>query len=380
MNLASFMNTANRTNLGRSAAVFACTAATVCAMGLGCLTTHAMAATSGQSESTETAATTSTQATETRTVTDLSGTVVEIPAEVTSIAATYPAAEEIFLMVGADDINVSVSSSNLDNEWMQVLYPELAEKPQLFPSMEVDAEALLKASPDVVVCHSEALAEQVRALGIPAVYAMGTSPETLIDTIELVGEIVGGDAGEKAEKLVAYYKDNMAQATERTDKLTDGECTRVYYATGSGPLNTEGNGSIVTDWIEMAGGVNVSAENGVDGMFVDIDMEDLLAWDPEVIVTCTPEVAQEFMTDKRFANVTAVKNGAVYASPEGAFTWCVRSADEALMTLWAATVIQPDLFSDIDYAEVVKDFYEEFYGYTPSDEEVEGILNPQVQE
>ena len=125
----------------------------------------------------------------------------------------------------------------------------------------------------------------------------------------------------------------------------------------------------------MGGGTNVSADNGVEGTFKDITTEQLLQWDPEVIVTCTEEVRDQFLSDPVYAELTAVKNNAVYASPSGAYTWCVRSADEATMTLWAATVIQPEMFSDIDYVEITKDFYRDFYDYVLTDEEAADILN-----
>lgn len=312
----------------------------------------------------------------TRSITDFSGVTVEIPAELDSIAASYAAAEEIFVMLGAQEKNIGVSDDNLTNKWLTLFDPSLPEKARIFPGWALDQEALLKADPQLVVCHSPEIAQEVRDLGIAAIYAMGTDPDSLIETIGLIGSALGGDAQAKAEELADFYKQNMAQATERTAGLEEGQIKRVYYTTGTDPLNTEGKGSIVTSWIEMAGGRNVAADAGVEGMFVDVDLEDILVWDPEVIVSCAPKATELFLSDSRFADLTAVKNGAVYSSPEGAFVWCVRSADEAMMTLWAATVIQPELFGDIDYSTVVADFYERFYGYSLTDDEIQSILHP----
>ncbi len=334
----------------------------------GCGTSSASGGDSGASEDG------SGDATTTRTVTDLQGTDVEIPNHVTKIAAAYPAVDEIFLLLGSEDQVCAINQYNQSNEWLLKLAPSLKELPTLFDSSgKFDAETLLSINPDVVVCGSEEVAEAVRAQGIPAVVAMAISVDSLKQTISLIGEILGAD--DRASDLVSYYEDNMKQATDRTSDLSADQRPKVYYATGNGPLNTEGTGSIVTDWMTMAGGTNVAADNGIDGMFKDVTTEQLLAWNPDIIITVNNKVRDEFLSDSAYADLTAVKNGAVYASPSGAYTWCVRSADEATMTLWAATKIQPDLFSDIDYDAITKDFYTQFYNYELTDDEVDDILD-----
>ncbi|GAA2184271.1 ABC transporter substrate-binding protein [Brooklawnia cerclae] len=311
----------------------------------------------------------------TRSVTDVLGNVVEIPTTVTRIVTAYPAVDQIFLLLGAQDKVVALNKNNTTNDLLLTLAPEYADLPVVFDSSSnFDTEALLAVNPDVVIAGSQEVADAVQQVGIPAVVAMSTSPDTLKQTITLIGDILG--ATDRAEEFIAYYDDNMAQATQRTESLTDAERTRVYYATGTGPLNTEAKGSIVTDWIEMAGGTNVATDAGVEGMFVDISAEQLFSWDPEVIICTSAQSCAQFLDDDVYADLTAVKNKAVYPSPSGAYTWSVRSAEEATMTLWAATKIQPDLFTDVDYVQITKDFYEQFYGYALTDEQTEAILEP----
>ena len=84
----------------------------------------------------------------------------------------------------------------------------------------------------------------------------------------------------------------------------------------------------------------------------------------------------EYMTDSRFAELKAVKNNRVYVNPKGVFVWCVRSADEVLQPVWAATVIQPDLFSDVDMNKYPYDFYKKYYHYEASDADLQSILFP----
>ena len=45
------------------------------------------------------------------------------------------------------------------------------------------------------------------------------------------------------------------------------------------------------------------------------------------------------------------------------------------MTLWLATNIQPELFSDISMVEVLQEYYHEFYNYELSAEDAQHILD-----
>lgn len=311
----------------------------------------------------------------TRSVTDVLGNVVKIPTTVTRVVSAYPAVDQIFLLLGVQDKVVALNKNNTTNNLLLTLAPGYAKLPVVFDaSSNFDKEALLAAHPDVVIAGSQKVADAVQQVGIPAVVAVATSPETLKQTITLIGDILGATA--RAKEFISYYDSNMAQATQRTASLTSAERTRVYYATGTGPLNTEAKGSIVTNWITMAGGTNVAADAGVTGMFVDISAEQLLSWDPEVIICTSAQSCAQFLSNSTYASLTAVKNKAVYPSPSGAYVWSVRSAEEATMTLWAATKIQPKLFGDIDYMQITKDFYKQFYGYTLTDAQAKAILEP----
>ena len=193
--------------------------------------------------------------------------------------------------------------------------------------------------------------------------------------ISMIGEILGGDAVQKAADLIAYYDNNIALCKSRTDSIAQADRPTVFYSAGT-MITTEGNGSIVTDWIALAGGVNVAAANGVDGMFIDVTQEELMQWDPDIIICRDAATKDEYYNDPTLSSLSAVQNDRVYVNPKSVYTWCVRSADEAIQPLWAATVIQPELFSDIDMTEETRAFHAEFYGLDLTDAEINAILIP----
>ena len=75
-----------------------------------------------------------------------------------------------------------------------------------------------------------------------------------------------------------------------------------------------------------------------------------------------------------FAGLKAVKDKKVYGNPKGVFSWDRYGAESALQILWAGTIIQPELFADIDVKAETKAFYKKFMNYELSDGEFEYIL------
>ena len=317
-----------------------------------------------------------TQSADSRSVTDQYGNVVEIPYEVKSICGTFPAIDAIVVMLGAGDKMVAATESNQKDEWMLRVRPGIEKLPAPFAEISAgNVEELMQIAPDVIICSSEVEYDVLVSAGLTAVRVNTTSMAGIQDYIALIGEILGGTHAEKSKQLLDYYHANLDRVTSVTDKISEAERPTVFYSAG-GTITTEANGSIVKEWIEVGGGINVAAANGVEGMFVDVTPEELMEWDPDIIICRDYATKAEYYDDPTLASLSAVQNDKVFINPYGIFKWCVRSADEAIQPLWAASVIQPELFTDIDMVEECRQFHKEFYGLDLSDAEVDSILFP----
>lgn len=316
---------------------------------------------------------------DTHIVTDALGNKVELPVNIESIAATYPAIDAIVLMLGSGDKLVATTGYNSTNEWFIRMLPKITSLPQPFTDLKSgNLEEVMSISPDVIITSGQSNLDTFHSAGLPAVATITTSIADLKYTVQLVGDILGDEASAKADKLLKYYDEVIELCKSRTDDIATEDRPTVFYAAGS-MITTEGSGSIVKEWIELAGGVNVAAENGVDGMFIDVTQEELLEWDPDIIICRDAATKDEYYNDPTMSSLSAVQNDKVYVNPKSVFVWCVRSADEALQPLWAATIIQPELFSDIDMVEKTRVFHNEFYGMDLSDDEVNAILFPTAE-
>ena len=62
--------------------------------------------------------------------------------------------------------------------------------------------------------------------------------------------------------------------------------------------------------------------------------------------------------------------------PAGTIIWMYYGTEEALNIQWAAKELHPDLFPDLDIPAVTKAFYQQFFGYQLSQDQVSSILHP----
>src|SRR5690606_17578063 len=95
---------------------------------------------------------------------------------------------------------------------------------------------------------------------------------------------------------------------------------RVYYARGPDGLETGLSGSINMEAIEFAGADNVGARAGHGGL-TQVSMEQILDWDPQVVLTQDADFARRVRTDALWRGVSAVRNARVHVAPILPFGW-----------------------------------------------------------
>ena len=113
-----------------------------------------------------------------------------------------------------------------------------------------------------------------------------------------------------------------------------------------------------------------------------MDIEQLMAWDPDIIylTTFSPAMPEDLYSNTiegfDFSQLSAVKNRQVYKIPLGSYRWYAPSCECSLMLRWMAGIHQPELFTDTDMAAEVSAFMTAFYGHTPTEAQVNVLLNP----
>jgi iron complex transport system substrate-binding protein len=314
-----------------------------------------------------------------RVITDAAGRRVTIPSIVTRVADPWPANNAMVLMLGGADKLVATSDQARRQPWLRKLYPRIALVPAAFDAAgEVNIETLIGARPDVVLmAYGGALpkwAEAVDSYHVPIILMPNSSLEGLKLTARITGEVLGASESRAAEDYIRYFDDNIRKVLRVTSKLPDSARPKVLHTASGGILTVDGRESVIDDWINVAGGVNAV---DVVGLGRAVTMEQVAAWNPDVIIVGTApnqQNRQAILTDPRWRQIKAVTDGKVFANPSGAYLWDRHSAEAALQVLWAAKLLHPKQFTDLDVNKETRMFYARFFHHELSDSELASIM------
>lgn len=315
-----------------------------------------------------------------RMVTDSAGRRVEVPDRIERVFPAGPPAM-VFLYVLAPERLIGWTRGFRDDEadYVAAPYRDLPVVGRLAGrGGTANLEALLAARPDLVFDYGSlaptytSLAERVQAqTGLPFLLIDGRF-DAIPSALRLFGGILG--VGDRAERLAIYAETALAEVDAILAQVPPGKRPRVYLARGPEGLETGVRGSINTEIVERAGGVNVAEVPGQRGI-VTVSMEQVLTWNPEVIVTWDKRFYDRVWNDPLWQGVDAVRNRRVYLSPSAPFGWIDRppSINRLLGLRWLASVLYPDRFEG-DLRAIARDFYSSFYHVELDDERLDALL------
>jgi len=322
-----------------------------------------------------TACTAKNEAPATRTVVDMSGTEVTIPAQVNTYVESWFAHNAVDLMLNkAEGMLVTCVNKN-SQPWMYIVCPNFYKAVSTNFSADMNLEEIIAAKPDVVFGSNEKYRDMFTAVGIPFINCSFKTYDEMIRSVQLTAEVFGGEAVDIANRYTSYLKERLDWVAKRVEDIPEEKRTTVAHGNSIYELNFDGANTIIDEWIKYAGGINAAAE-GMTGNLQTISMEQVLQWDPDVLITGKPKnQVDQVMSDPAWANLKAVKNGRVYSNPKGVFAWDRYGVESALQPQWCAKLLYPGLFEDFDIAQELKNFYHTFFYYELSDQQAQMILN-----
>ena len=327
--------------------------------------------------------TTAEQKSTTRKVTDMKGVEVEIPMEVNTYVESWFAHNEVDLMLKKAEGMLITSATPEKFPWMYAICPNFYNAKSTEFSTDMNLEEIIAAKPDVVFGSNEDYREMFTNAGIPFINCMFTNYDELKKSVKLTAEVFGGDAIKIADDYIAYLDERTSWVAERTASIPEDQRLSVAHGSSVYELNFDGANTIIDEWIKFSGGKNAAGQE-VEGNLKNISIEQVMAWDPDVLITGKPQAeVEKIMGDAAWANLSAVKNNKVYSNPKGAFAWDRYGVDAALQPQWCAQILYPDLFTDFSIRDEVKKFYSTFLGYDLSDDEAQMILdckNPNLED
>lgn len=241
------------------------------------------------------------------TLTDDAGrevTIAEAPQRIVSLA---PSNTEIVCALDACDRLVGVT--DFDD-----YPPEVADVDKVVTMATVDVEAVVAAEPDLVLAAGNELTptsviDQLVELGMSVLVLYPESLDEVAADIAMVGTAL--DRTDSATAMV----DEMTMRVDDVEAAVAGlERPRTFYEVSvfEGTIYTAGEGSFLASLIEIAGGDPITG----DALSTSIEIEDLVAADPELILlgdaTYDPTITPETLAARPgWDSMTAVTSGSV---------------------------------------------------------------------
>jgi len=317
---------------------------------------------------------------EVREIADATGRRIALPARVRRVYAAGPPASILVFAIAPDRLMGWTSAFR---------EPERPFLPERYASLPVygrltgrgntaNVETVVRARPDVIVDYGSirptiaSLAERVQAqTGIPYLLLDGAF-DRMEEAIRQVGAICGED--ESAAEWATYVRETLSLIESRVAQLPASRRPKVYYGRGPLGLNTGRAGSINVESIERLGAINVAASMGQGGL-VQVSVEQVLLWNPDVVVTTDPNFYAIARIHPVWRALPAIEAGRLYLAPALPFGWIdfPPSINRLIGLRWLARILYPEVFPE-DLRPIVRDFYTRCYHRTPSEAQLDLLL------
>lgn len=313
---------------------------------------------------------------EARIIVDANGRNVEIPQTVESIVCIGVGALRYTCYVQGQDLVVGVEEyekeGGMDRMYNYVNYELFKDLPAIGGNGEPWEEEIIKLDPQVIVMSTYAKCDpdELQAkTGIPVVSVPGsdtTLDDKAYETIRILGELYGKE--ERAEDLTAYLHSIEADLEARTGSIADEEKPSAYVCGVSfkGLHGFEGTEANYGPFV-LINANNLADLTGQELAF-DCELEQVLTWDPDVIFVDYNGLAlinEDYAAHPDYYNsLTAVKEGKVYS--QVSFRSYASNLDTALAdAYYAASVLYPEEFSDVDIDAKIGEIFETILGVNP---------------
>ena len=338
-------------------------------------------------ETTQSEEQTETQETgETREITDMAGRKVTVPAaeDIESVFSTGPVAAIFMYMVAPDKL--LGWNYELNDVEKSIILEKYHDLPNFGMGDAINYEAVIAANPtialncgkinDAMVSDCDALSE---SLGIPVI-AVDNELNNSAEAFRFMGELLGVE--DHAEELAEYSEKIFTDIAALAD-IPEDEKVSVYFGNGEDSLETAPRGSQHAQILDAVNVTNVADLELGDGSRVQISAEQLLAWNPDVIVVngepkadkSGNSAAEDILSNPDYASLKAVQDNKVYGTPNAPFSWVDRPAgpNRLIGMRWLSAVVYPE-YIKCDVNEEIREFFNLFYHVDLSDEQLENVL------
>lgn len=317
-----------------------------------------------------------------REIVDMIGRKVEVPERIERVFGSAPPLN-VMLHAVAPDKMVALSFAVTD-DGKPYFPPRLLGLPVgggIFGmGQQMNAEAVLGMQPDIALAWQSPFTDAARVesafakTGVPVVFIKLDELADWPAGLRFLGRLLGREKAVEAQ--AAYIENSLRKLRKFVAAVPERRRPRVYYAEGPDGLATDCHRSFHTEAIELAGGYNVyrcepKSHTGMER----ISLEQVIAFDPEVIVTHERQFFASVRNDPRWQAIRAVRQGRIHLVPKWPHNWMDRppSLMRALGAQWLASVFYPTSYRFDRHADT-RAFYQLFFKVAPDDAQIDRLF------
>ena len=315
-----------------------------------------------------------------KTAIDYIGREITIPDRVDTLACLYAYIGQVVVLLDGGEKLRAVVAGNQRDELLLRRVPGIADMPVPYNSGSINIETLLNVNPDVTLIRyatasSPGELEKLERAGLTYAVVDFYNIEQQKNSVRLVGDILGKE--ERAEKYITYYENTLDLIKNRTAAIPDEEKLSVYHSVNE-VVRTNHANEISYYILDIIGCINVAEGFGnmEIGGSLNVNVEQIYLWDPDVVIANEPAAVAYFKTNEAFSGLRAVREGKVYQLPVGASRWGhPGSIETPIAALYIAKLLYPAYFEDIDIRKEITSFYQEFWEIDLDEEELDSIIS-----
>jgi iron complex transport system substrate-binding protein len=269
-----------------------------------------------------------------REIIDSAGRKVEVPDRIERVMAAGPPASILLYMLAPEKM-IGWSLKPRDDE-LPYLAPIVRDLPEIGRltgrGNTANLETVMNAKPGIILDFGSvnttyvSLADRVeKQTGIPYLLIDGRFENTAA-ALRLLGSVLGVE--ERAQRLAVRAEAILNEVAAVGRSIPEAQHPRVYLARRPNGLETGNRGSINTEIIERAGGVNVVEAGRDGGGLINVSLEQVIQWNPDTVITTDRNFAERVASTQAWANVAAVQVSPGLPQPEPAL-WLDRCSPVA---------------------------------------------------
>lgn len=304
---------------------------------------------------------------------DVIGREVVLDQPATKLVGTHnPTLNAAVVLGGGEKYIVGFGNKEMSRPLYEAVMDDYDGLVQIGKGGNINFEAVLATGADLAIIPErfKDQVEQFEKVGLNVLVALPNeeSFDTIRQSLTLLGKALGAE--DRSDMIVGYMDERIEKAKKITSQVTDKK--KVLFLGGSSALSVAPAAMIQTQLIEVAGGENAVSGISGTGDFVQVNIEQIIAWNPDVIwyPAYASYTDEDLINDPAWSSIDAIKNKTIYAFPSLVEPWDQPTAALSLGIAWATHNLHPDLYTLDEIMADVDEYYNMVYGKTFSREQL----------